>query len=105
MRLIILELPRSEYEALVPAGLVLTGGTSNLSGIDALGRDLLRLPVRVGIPVSISGITDTLHNPAYATGVGLLLWGMKPKGTQTWKSYRFGAGMRHFVSRIKKLFR
>jgi len=105
LRLIILELPRSEYEALVPAGLVLTGGSSNLSGIDILGRDLTRLPVRVGIPVNISGISDTLHNPAYATGVGLLLWAMKPKSTQTWKSYRFGAGLRHFVSRIRKLFR
>ncbi len=105
LRLVLLELPRSEYETLVPAGLVLTGGTSNLSGIDALGRDLLRLPVRVGTPVNIYGITDVLHNPAFATSVGLLLWGLKPKGTKTWKSYRFGAGLRHLVSRIKQVFR
>jgi cell division protein FtsA len=105
LRLIILELPRSEYEALIPAGLVLTGGSSNLSGIDMLGRDILRLPVRIGIPINVTGIADMLHNPAFATSVGLLLWGMKPKGTHAWKSYRFGAGLRHFVSRIKQLFR
>jgi len=105
LRLIILELPRTEYEALVPAGMVLTGGSSNLSGIDALGRDLVRLPVRIGTPVNMYGITDILHNPAYATSVGLLLWGMKPRGTQAWKSYRFGAGVRHLVSRIRRFFR
>ena len=104
IRLILLELPRSEYETLVPAGLVLTGGTANLSGIDALGRDILKLPVRVGIPTNIYGITDTLHDPAYATSVGLLLWGTKHKDTQTWKSHRFGAGLWHLISRIKNLF-
>ena len=105
LRLIILELPRTEYEALIPAGMVLTGGSSNLSGIDALGRDLVRLPVRIGTPVNMYGITDILHNPAYATSVGLLLWGMKPRGTQAWKSYRFGASVRHLVSRIRRFFR
>jgi cell division protein FtsA len=105
LRLIILELPRTEYEALIPAGMVLTGGSSNLSGIDALGRDLMRLPVRIGTPINMYGITDILHNPAYATSVGLLLWGMKPRGTQAWKSYRFGASVRHLVSRIKRFFR
>ncbi len=104
LRLILLEMPRSEYETLVPAGLVLTGGSSNLSGIDALGRDILQLPVRVGIPTNVYGITDTLHDPAHATSVGLLLWGTKHESNQTWKSGRFGAGLRHLVSRIKKLF-
>ena len=104
IRLIMLELPRSEFESLVPAGLVLTGGSSNLSGIDALGRDILRLPVKVGTPAQIYGITDILHNPAYATSVGLLLWGRKPKGPQTWKSAGFGFNLRNLVSRIKRLF-
>ncbi|UCC17224.1 MAG: cell division protein FtsA, partial [Dehalococcoidales bacterium] len=48
LRLIVLELPRSDYESLIPAGLILTGGSSNLPGIDMLGRDIMRLPVRVG---------------------------------------------------------
>jgi cell division protein FtsA len=104
VRLVMLELPRSEYEALVPAGLVLTGGSSNLSGIDAVGRDITRLPVRVGTPIQMYGISDVLNNPAYATSVGLLLWGLKPKSTQTWKSAKFGGGIRHLISRIKNLF-
>ena len=105
MRLILLELPRSDYETLVPAGLVLTGGSSNLAGIDVLGRDILKLPVRVGIPTHVNGITDTLCDPAHATSVGLLLWGAKHTGHSTWKSHGFGSGLRHFFSRFTNLFR
>ena len=104
MRLILLELPNSGYETLVPAGLVLTGGSSNLSGIEPLGRDILRLPVRVGVPTSVDGITDALRDPAYATSVGLLLWGARHEGMQAWKSYGFGVNLRRFVRRIGKLF-
>ena len=53
LRLIILELPRNEYESLVPGGLVLTGGSSNLSGIATLGQQILRMPVKVGSPQNI----------------------------------------------------
>jgi cell division protein FtsA len=104
MRLILLELPRSEPETLVPAGLVFTGGSSNLSGIEALGRQILRLPVRVGVPSHINGITDTLCDPAYATSVGLLLWGAKNqgKGKQSWKSQGV---LRRLISRFKNMFR
>jgi len=105
IKLILLELPNSEYENLVPAGLVLTGGSSNLSGIAALGREILRLPVRVGAPANISGITDTLCDPAYATSVGLLLWAAKNEGRQNWQSRGFGTALRRLACRIKSLFR
>jgi cell division protein FtsA len=105
VRLILLELPRSEYEALVPAGLVLTGGSSNLSGIDALGRDILKLPVRVGTPSNIEGITDSLRDPAYATSVGLLLWGAKNEGRRGWRSRGLTASLRRLMFRFKDLFR
>ncbi|MCL0057852.1 cell division protein FtsA [Dehalococcoidales bacterium] len=104
IRLILLELPQAEYETLVPAGLVLTGGSANLSGIDTLGRDIVRLPVRVGIPTRIHGITDTLHDPAYATSVGLLLWGARHEGLPTWKLGGFVARLRRLIFRIKNLF-
>ena len=105
LRLIVLELPRSDYEALVPAGLVLTGGSANLSGIDALGRDILQLPVRVGTPTNIAGITDAIRDPAYATSVGLLLWGARHNTAQTWHRGKFRNNLRHLASRLKKLFR
>ncbi len=104
VRLILLELPRADYEALVPAGLVLTGGSSNLSGIDVLGREILRLPVRVGTPTNLYGITDALRDPAHATGVGLLLWGAKHQGTSDWKARGLGSSLRHLVFRLRDLF-
>ncbi|MBI2329332.1 MAG: cell division protein FtsA [Chloroflexi bacterium] len=104
IRLILLELPRSEYETLIPAGLVFTGGSSNLSGIDTLGREILQLPVRVGTPTNIYGITDALRDPAYATSVGLLLWGAKHQGQQNWKFHGFNANLRRLMFRMKELF-
>ncbi len=104
IRLIGLELPRAEFDSLVPAGLVLTGGSSNLSGIDLLGREILGVPVRVGGPVGIYGISDVLHNPAYATSVGLLLWGLKPRSAATWKSRSLTRGLKRMMSRIRGIF-
>ena len=71
---------------------MLTGGSSNISGIETLGCDILKLPVRVGCPLHITGITDALRDPAYATGVGLLLWGAKngARRTTEWTGGGFG---------------
>jgi len=104
LRLILLELPSSDYESLVPAGLVLTGGSANLSGIETLGREILRLPVRVGVPTHISGITDSLRDPAYATSVGLLLWGAKNEGKSKWQGNWLSSRFRQMAARIKKIF-
>ena len=108
IRLIGLELPRAEFDSLVPAGLVLTGGSSNLQGIDLLGREILGVPVRVGGPVGIYGISDVLHNPAYATSVGLLLWGLKPRTSAAWKSRNLTGGLTNslkgMMSRIRGIF-
>jgi cell division protein FtsA len=105
MKLILLEMPNSDYESLVPAGLVLTGGSSNLAGISTLGRDTLRLPVRVGAPNDVYGIADVLRDPAYATSVGLLLWGSKHEGQRSWKSGFFGNALNRLASRLTRLFR
>jgi cell division protein FtsA len=104
MKLILLELPNSEYETLVPAGLVLTGGSSNLAGTATLGRDILQLPVRVGAPSNMEGISDVLCNPAYATSVGLLMWGIKHEGSQGWSRWNFGSAVRRLAHRLKSLF-
>jgi cell division protein FtsA len=104
LKLIVLELPNSNYEELVPAGLVLTGGTSNLSGLASMGREALKMPVRIGVPNSMYGIGDMLQDPAYATSVGLLLWGSKYEGKKRWKSGGFGSAIISLASQLKKLF-
>lgn len=105
LRLIVLELPRTDYEALIPAGLVLTGGSSNLSGIDILGRDIMKIPVRIGNPMIVPGISDALCDPAYATSVGLLLWGAKNKKPQNWKPFTFNFNIHKLVTQLRSLFK
>jgi cell division protein FtsA len=105
LRLVLLELPGSDYESVIPAGLVLTGGSSNITGIENLGCELLKLPVRVGCPMHVTGITDSLKDPAYATGVGLLLWGAKNQGRSTeWNNAGFGSKMRNLAGRLASFF-
>jgi cell division protein FtsA len=104
LRLIVLEMPDASYEEIVPAGLVLTGGTANLSGLDALGRDSLNMPVRIGVPTITQGIGDMLQDPAYATSVGLLLWGDKNRGKSNMRGKGFTGSINNLAAQLKKLF-
>jgi len=106
LQLVLLEMPTSDYHTLAPCGLVLTGGTSNLSGLDELGQSLLRIPVRKGRPLStgIYGISDILHDPAYATTLGLILWQVRGKEGSTYREKRAGTWS-SFMGLIRKLFR
>jgi cell division protein FtsA len=102
IRLVLMELPRTDYSKLIPSGIVLTGGSANLAGIAELAEDITRMPVRVGVPVKLYGVADTLQDPAYATSVGLLLWKMKNKGVQTWVPQ---SGLRRILTQLFSVFR
>lgn len=72
--LLLQEIRRSGYDSLLPAGMVLTGGSSQLTGIRPLAARVLGMPVRVARPENLVGLVDQLQNPSYATSVGLLKW-------------------------------
>ena len=59
----------------MPAGIVLTGGTSKMEGVVELAEEIFHMPVRVGFPQVVTGLTDIVRNPIYSTGVGLLQYG------------------------------
>ncbi|MBX2808912.1 MAG: cell division protein FtsA [Cellvibrionaceae bacterium] len=71
------ELRRSGYEDLVAAGIVLTGGTSKMEGVIELAEEIFHMPVRLGSPYGVQGLVDIVANPVYATGVGLLQYGVQ----------------------------
>jgi len=71
------EIRRSDYEGLLPAGVVLTGGVAEMPGIEALASHKLRMPVRIGRPQRVGGLADSFESPAYATTVGLTLWSLR----------------------------
>ncbi len=72
--LILQEIKRTGYDGLLPAGVVLTGGTSRLPGIRKVASEVLNLPCRVAGPQNLVGLTDKLDGPAFSTSVGLLHW-------------------------------
>ncbi len=74
--LIMQEIKRSGYDGLLPAGMVLTGGTSALPGIKHVASEVLNMHVRTAQPENLKGLVDRLNSPAYSTSVGLLHWAL-----------------------------
>jgi cell division protein FtsA len=75
MLLVQAEIRRSGYEGLMAAGIILTGGSSKVTGLIELAEEIFHMPVRLGVPQHIIGLTDVVENPIHSTGVGLLLYG------------------------------
>jgi cell division protein FtsA len=74
------EVARSGYESSLASGVVMTGGSMLLPGAVETAEQLLGMPVRLGVPAHFAGLVDVVANPVYATGVGLVLYGMKRQG-------------------------
>lgn len=68
------EIRRSGLEDLIASGIVLTGGSAKIQGAVELAEEVFHMPVRVGYPQHVSGLSDVVCNPMYATAVGLLLY-------------------------------
>ena len=76
------ELTQTKFAALIPSGMVITGGGANMPGINELGKEITGLPARTGKPAKLSGISDSkLDDPSWATSIGLLLWQIKNNRT------------------------
>ena len=75
--LILAEIRRSGFEELIPAGVLLTGGTSKMEGAVELAEEIFHMPVRLGAPQYAKGLNDIIRNPIYATAVGLLIYGAR----------------------------
>lgn len=76
------ELRRSGLEERISAGIVLTGGASKIAGAQELAERVFRIPVRVGRPNHVTGLSEIINNPIYATGVGLLVYGLRQRQNQ-----------------------
>lgn len=77
------DMRRNGLESLMSAGVVLTGGTASLRGLRQVAEQKLGLPVRVGTPQRLHGLVEAISSPAYATSVGLLIWGQKEQALET----------------------
>ncbi len=96
------ELRRSGFEDLIAAGIVLTGGASKMEGVIELAEEIFHMPVSLGSPRDVAGLKDIVRNPVYATGVGLLQYGMQQEEERP----KRGSGLRPggAFARLKKWF-
>ena len=97
------ELRRSGYEQQIVAGIVLTGGSSNMQGVVELAEEVFHMPVRVGTPQYVSGLVELVRNPIYATGVGLLLYG-RGRQQDGDRTRRLDTGATSIWNRMKSWF-
>ena len=77
LRLAALKVSEFGFPAMLPAGIVLTGGGASLPGMEKLARRIFNKPIRLGLPGGLEGLPDGLEDPAYAASVGTLLWGVQ----------------------------
>jgi len=97
------EIVRSGFEELLAAGVVLTGGTSLLPGINELAEHIFEMPVRSGIPSGVGGLSDVVTSPACATGVGLIIYGSKQTSSESVYK-KTGNVFDNMIKTIKKWF-
>ncbi|RKZ52831.1 MAG: cell division protein FtsA [Candidatus Parabeggiatoa sp. nov. 3] len=94
-------LRRSGYEDLIAAGVVLTGGSSQMDGVIELAEEVFHMPVRIGYPKYVTGLIDVVRNPIYATGVGLLLFGYQHRHERISDIAQSTLGVKGVVGRMR----
>ncbi len=97
------ELRRSGFEDLIAAGIVLTGGTSKMEGVLELAEEIFHMPVSIGKPQNVSGLSDIVRNPIYSTAVGLLQYGARQHNEGV-VNVPMNAPMNSMVGRMKQWF-
>ena len=60
---------------MIDSGIVITGGSAMMHGMVELGEEIFHMPVRLGMPRHVGGLSEVVSNPRYATAVGLVLMG------------------------------
>lgn len=93
------EIIKAGFYNQIPAGFVITGGSTILEGMPELGEEIFGLPVRRGYPIGIGGLVDIINSPMYATGVGLVLYGARKMGSTPGK---FRVGEKNIFAKVTK---
>lgn len=75
--LISVEIKKSGMVGKLPGGIVLSGGASDTRGTVEVARNVFKMPVRIGYPTGVTGLIDEVSGPAFASSVGLVLFGAK----------------------------
>ncbi|CAG0974531.1 Cell division protein FtsA [Methylophilaceae bacterium] len=102
--LVLSELRRSGMEEMIASGIVISGGSSMMRGMVELGEEIFHMPVRLGMPRYVGGLSEVVSNPRYATGVGLVLMGKQQIERQLLGQMESGS-FADILSRMKSWFK
>lgn len=103
--LVLTELRRSGFEEMIGSGIVLTGGSAKMEGMIDLAEEIFHMPVRLGLPQYVGGLTGVIHNPIYATGVGLVLYGARSREGKYYTEHALPpVGLRGMFGRARSWF-
>jgi cell division protein FtsA len=97
-------LSKGEFDNMYPAGLVLTGGSVVLEGIVEIAESVFTVPVRIGHPNQLGGFKDIVENPAFATGVGLVIFGSQLSEKTHLEDTDTSGGLK-IINRMKQWFK
>ena len=98
------ELRRAGLEEQVATGIVLTGGSAKMEGAIELAEEVFHMPVRLGVPQYVTGLSEVVSNPIHATGVGLLLYAKSNMETQRTEAPLLAGGVKNLLERMKAWF-
>jgi len=98
------EVAKAGLDARVPSGVVLTGGASALEGMVELAEEIFEAPVRAGSPAHVGGLQDVVRSPMYATGVGLVAFGMSRDNLRSGFPIRNNATFKPVLKRMRDWF-
>jgi cell division protein FtsA len=97
------ELRRAGFEEAIAAGIVITGGSAKMEGAVELAEEVFHVPVRLGVPHGVTGLTEVVRNPIHATGVGLLLYA-RAQSLPAGEARPAGPNFRNVAERMKSWF-
>ena len=103
--LVLQEIRRSGYDGMLPAGVIITGGSSLIPGTRQLASQVMGLPARIAQPQNLVGLTDQLNSPAFSTSVGLLEWALLIAESNQYTDRRRPKQAKNWTDQLKDLLR
>ena len=91
---------KSTFRDRLHAGIVLTGGTALLPGITDVAERILEMKCRRGSPAGLKGFAHVVNSPIYATGIGLIYYGMEIRERESRKR----SGVRRILDYLDDTF-
>lgn len=102
--LIFQEIRRAGYEKVLNSGVVITGGSASLEGLPEVAERVFDMPIRRGVPAGIGGLVDVVATPSYATGVGLVLYGLRSRSNRLLPRDMVGTPLGRVAARVREWF-